>query len=68
MIDLILVYCMLDTPDRCVEKRAMVDAMQSMNACMFSAQGVAQEYVRLHPGYALNGFRCEQDHPREEPA
>lgn len=68
MIELVLVYCLSDLPDRCLEKREALEAPVSMIACTMRAQNSAQEYLHTHPLYKLAAWRCEQDKPREEHA
>jgi hypothetical protein len=68
MIELVLIYCLADAPDRCVEKREPVDPGQSATVCIVGAQTYADEYLRSHPDYRLKGWRCEQGKPPESPA
>jgi hypothetical protein len=37
-------------------------------ACMVSAQPIASEFLRDHPGYQLTSFRCEINKPAEKQA
>lgn len=68
MIELVLVYCLSSAPDRCLERREILDHVGSAIECTIRAQNVAQEYVVAHPAYQLKGWRCEVDKPRETPA
>jgi len=68
MIELVLVYCLSNSPDRCLEKREALEAPVNMISCTMRAQNSAQEYLQTHPLYKLASWRCEQDKPREEPA
>ncbi len=68
MIELVLVYCLSDTPDRCMDRREVREPMGSPMECTMRAQTIAQEYVIEHPRFRLQGWRCEVDKPRENPA
>ncbi len=68
MIDLVLVYCLATSPDRCLERREPLAPPASLTACSLSAQTTAQDHVRSHPAYRLKTWRCEVDKPRESPA
>lgn len=68
MIELVLVYCLTDAPDRCLERREALVPPVNMMSCTMRAQNSAQEYVQAHPLYRLSAWRCEQDKPREEHA
>ncbi len=68
MIELVLVYCLATSPDRCLERREPLEPPMSLIACSLSAQTMALDYVRSHPAYRLKGWRCEIDKPRESPA
>ena len=68
MIELVLVYCLSSSPDRCLERREELEAPVNLFSCSMRAQVLAQEYLEGHPAYRLLRFRCEKDHPRESPA
>lgn len=68
MIELVLVYCMIGDPARCVEQRPMFEEPLTSMACMMTAQQTASYYVRDHPQWQLARWRCERDKPRERPA
>lgn len=68
MIELVLVYCLSNSPDRCLERREPLEAPVNMMSCTMRAQTTAQEYLESHPLYRLVRFRCEQDKPQERPA
>ena len=68
MIELVLVYCLNASPDRCLERREALVPPANMMSCTIRAQTTAQEYLEMHPLYRLAGFRCEQDKPREIPS
>lgn len=68
MIELVLVYCLSDSPDKCIEKREPVEDGQSSMVCVVGAQTYADGYLHTHPEYRLKGWRCEQGRPPESPA
>lgn len=68
MIELVMVYCLSGEPNRCVERRQVMEEPTSVMACTFTAQQAAQQWVAAHPAWRLASFRCERDHPREAPA
>ncbi len=68
MIELVLVYCFIATPDRCLERRDPFDHPPSLLECSLRAQQVAEAYVAEHADLRLASWRCEQDHPRQDPA
>lgn len=68
MIELVLVYCLANEPDRCQEKREVRQEVGSPIECMLKSQTDAEQWVEAHPRFRLRGWRCEVDHPRESPA
>lgn len=68
MIDLVLIYCLNAAPDRCQERLMPLEPTTSLMQCTLTAQITAQDYLRAHPAYRLQAWRCEIDRPRESPA
>lgn len=68
MIQLVLVYCMIENASVCVEDRPTYTEPLSLSDCMTSAQAVAVDYVRDHPRWQLSRWRCEVDVPQKTPA
>lgn len=68
MIELVLVYCLSSEPDRCQEKREVRQEVGGAIECMLKSQTDAEHWIATHPRYRLQGWRCEVDKPREEPA
>lgn len=68
MIELVLVYCLSASPDRCLERREALVPPVNLMSCTMSAQTTAQDYISSHPLYRLASWRCEIDKPRESPA
>lgn len=68
MVELVLIYCLSNEPDRCLERREVREQVGSPMECTMRAQTIAQEYVVGHPRFRLQGWRCEVDRPRESPA
>ena len=68
MIELVLVFCMVGTPDRCIERNEpMADAMSQI-ACVSMGQQIGQEYLREHPNWRLVNWRCQDSVRHQEPA
>ena len=51
-----------------MERREVREPVGSPIECTLKAQTIAQEYVTEHPKFRLQGWRCEVDKPRENPA
>ena len=67
MIQMVLVYCMIENASVCVEDRPVYDQPISMNSCLSVAQEVAVDYVRDHPRWYFARWRCERDVPPRIP-
>ena len=68
MVQLVLVYCLMADAKSCVEKRPITESPMTALSCMTSAQPMAIDFLREHPGYQLASFRCEVDKPIEKQA
>ena len=68
MIELVLVYCMVSDPNRCVEQRPVFENPLTPMSCMATAQNVAVAYVKEHPEWQFSHWRCEIDKPHSAPA
>lgn len=68
MIELVLVYCLANAPDRCVEQREALGPNSTALECSVNAQQHAQEYLEMNPKYRLSAWRCEVDKPHQQPA
>jgi hypothetical protein len=68
MIELVLVYCLVSDPANCVEQRPVFEDPLTAMSCMMTAQRVAVDYVREHPQWQFNRWRCEVDKPKSAPA
>jgi hypothetical protein len=75
MIELVLIYCLGDSPQPggaepdpagCIEKRLPMEDFTNPSACMMGAQQRAQEYLVAHPKWHLSGWRCEVDLPKQK--
>lgn len=63
MVELVLVFCLMDAPGSCQEERPMLGQVPLMS-CLMQGQQFAQEWLADHPKWALSGWRCEQNVPR----
>lgn len=68
VIELVIVYCLSQDANTCVEKRVPMEDFPSPAACVMGAQQRAQEYLAAHPKYAMKSWRCEVDVPHQQPA
>ena len=68
MVQLVLIYCLMADAKSCVEKRPIFESPITAMGCMASAQPMAIDFLREHPGYQLASFRCEIDKPMEKQA
>ncbi len=65
MVHLVLIYCLAADNLSCIEKRPMSEYPLSAIGCMVSAQPIAADFLREHPSYTLNSWRCEINKPDE---
>ncbi len=66
MVQLVLVYCLLSDAKSCIEKRPVSEYPITTMQCMVSAQPMAADFLKSHPDYTLNSFRCEVNKPTEK--
>ncbi len=68
MVQLVLIYCLMSDNKSCIEKRPLSEFPLTPMSCMISAQPIASEFLKEHPNYTLNSFRCEINKPAEKSA
>jgi hypothetical protein len=68
VVHLVLIYCLAADNMSCIEKRPSSEFPLSAMGCMVSAQPIAADFLRDHPSYTLNSFRCEINVPDEKAA
>ena len=68
MWELVIVYCMIGTPDRCVERTQLMPEVVSPMGCVTMGQQVGQEYLRAHPDWRLANWRCQDASRHKEHA
>jgi len=68
VVQLVLIYCLMSDTKSCIEKRPVSEFPLSAMGCMVSAQPIAADFLREHPNYTLNSFRCEINKPDEKAA
>ena len=68
MVQLVLIYCLMQDAKSCIEKRPVTEFPLTTMECMVSAQPIAADFLRDHPAYTLNSFRCEINKPDEKQA
>lgn len=64
MAELVLVFCLVSSPGSCQEERPYLDRLP-LAACLVQGQQYATEWLADHPKWALSGWRCEQNVPRQ---
>lgn len=57
LVEIILVVCLLASPDRCEEQRPPIDRL-SLVGCLSDGQLIAIEWLNEHPKWRLAGWRC----------
>jgi hypothetical protein len=68
MYELVLIYCLIDAPDRCVERDAPLEDAVSAYECALSGQMRAMRYIGLHPEWRLSRISCRSAAQHEDPA
>ena len=68
MLELVLVYCMVGTPDRCVERREPLTEIDDGAQCMLHGEIEATRFVAAHPQWRLFSWRCAPDSTLADPA
>jgi hypothetical protein len=65
MVQLVLVFCMLASPNSCKEERPMLEGM-TLSACMVQSQQIASTWLADHPNWSLARWRCENNIPKQK--
>jgi hypothetical protein len=68
VVQLVIIYCLASDAMSCIEKRPQPEFPITAMECMISAQPIAADFLREHPSYTLNSFRCEINKPDEKQA
>jgi hypothetical protein len=68
VVQLVIIYCLASDALSCIEKRPVPEIPFSTMECIMSAQPIAADFLRDHPGYTLSSFRCEINKPDEKQA
>jgi len=58
MAQLVLVFCLMASPDSCQEERPFLSPMP-LAACLVEGQIYAREWLADHPKWSLARWRCE---------
>ena len=64
MISLVLIVCLIASPDTCREERPPIDVISAFE-CVLQGQQIAHDWLEDHPKWTLSGWRCE---PPRQPA
>ena len=65
MVQLVLVFCMIASPNSCKEERPMLDGM-TLSSCMVQGQQIASDWLSEHPSWSLSRWRCENNIPKQK--
>lgn len=65
LVTLTFVFCFASDPARCVERPAS-DTLDSLSACIVSAQQQAAGWLSDHPGWVLSRARCRLGPPERQ--
>ncbi len=68
MLELVLIYCMIGMPDRCIERREVMDDVSDGIQCMKHGETEAARYVAAHPKWQLVTWRCVPSSEVQDPA
>ena len=60
MAQLVVLICLLATPDQCSEKPVPGATAESVVACLKTAGDKADEWQKANSQYFLIGWRCEK--------
>lgn len=64
MVSLILVVCLMTTPDVCREERPPTEAISGVS-CIVEGQQLASQWLDEHPKWVLRGWRCRIGPPEK---
>jgi hypothetical protein len=64
MVSLILLVCLVSSPETCQEERPPVEVASSLS-CVIEGQLIAAEWLEEHPKWALKGWRCRLGAPEK---
>jgi hypothetical protein len=67
MLELVLIYCMIGAPDRCIEQRVPMFGDSGIQ-CMIRGQTEASRYLATHPNWLLASWRCMASSAVQDPA
>jgi hypothetical protein len=68
MMELVLVFCLIDSPDRCIERNEPIPDTTNSLACASLGQQVGQNYLHTHPNWRLVTWRCQDATRHQDPA
>ncbi len=65
MIQIVMLFCLVNSPQSCQEQRPSLDQPISLMECAVHGQEIAQIWLADHPKWALSKWRCEAGHRPE---
>ncbi|MEO0760376.1 MAG: hypothetical protein AAFZ09_00965 [Pseudomonadota bacterium] len=63
MISLVFTVCLAGVPDSCDTRRIPIFEPVTPMACLMQAQPTLAQWRATHPGYRIEGWRCEAERP-----
>jgi len=67
MVQLVMLFCLIDATSQCVEHRPSTDLLSPMR-CMIGGQQHAQQWLADHPKWMLFGWRWVEERRPENAA
>jgi hypothetical protein len=67
MFELVVIYCLISEPDRCVERRTALEDAVSAFECAMDGQREAIRYLSIHPDWRLSRFTCRPQSKADQP-
>jgi hypothetical protein len=69
MITLVVVYCLLANSKQCIEQKYIDEEhLRTPMGCLVAGPQQAVEFIKFHPKYKMNSWRCEVNVPKQLPA
>ena len=58
MLELVIVACLLSSPEHCEERVVLYDAQVGLHTCMMSAQPELARWTAAHPAFRVSRWAC----------
>jgi hypothetical protein len=60
MLEIVVLACLIASPDKCEEIKVPFDEPAGMNACMREGQFQLVRWQSDHPEYLIKSWKCER--------